>query len=96
MESVAVRINRGIIGWISTRLSVDNGSWNSKVHVLSIMPLKKILNDSNGQMQIAITNETGQFSERFTCSSVGGVSYGLFAFFSSSGFDLGDGKFFVL
>ncbi len=60
------------------------------------MPLKKILNDSNGQMQIAITNETGQFSERFTCSSVGGVSYGLSAFFSNSGFDLGDGKVFVL
>ena len=60
------------------------------------MPLKKILNDSNGQMQIAITNETGQFSERFACSSVGGVWYGLFSFESSSGSDLCDGKVFVL
>ena len=60
------------------------------------MPLKKILNDSNGQMQIAITNDTGQFSERFACSFVGGVWYGLLSFESSSGFDLGGGKVFVL
>ena len=47
-------------------------------------------------MQIAITNDTGQFSERFACSFVGGVWYGLFSFESSSGFDLGGGKVFVL
>jgi hypothetical protein len=60
------------------------------------MPLKNILNESNGQMQIAITNETGQFSERFTCSSVGGVWYGLFPFGSSSGCDLGDGNVLII
>ncbi len=60
------------------------------------MPLKNILNDSNGQMQIAMTNGTGQFSERLPCFSGRGVWYGLFSFESSSGFDLGGGKVFVL
>nr|WP_271872141.1 hypothetical protein [Rubripirellula sp.] len=39
--------------------------------------MKKILKVSSGQMQSAMTNDTGQFSARFVWIAVGGAWYGL-------------------
>lgn len=61
-----------------------------------MIPLKKILNVSNGQMQIAITNVTGHFIEVAAVVGVGGVWYGLLASESELGFELKGDKVIVL
>ena len=91
-----MRINKGIMGWISTWLNPDSGIPNSRAHVLSMIPLKKILNVSNGQMQIAITNGTGHFIEVAAVIGVGGVWYGLLSSESELGFELKGDKVIVL
>ncbi|MDB4621247.1 hypothetical protein OAG82_00180 [Rubripirellula sp.] len=62
---------------MSSWLNTLNGTSISAAHVLSIMPMKKILKVSSGQMQSAMTNDTGQFSARFVWIAVGGAWYGL-------------------
>ncbi len=50
IKSVAVKISKDVIGWISAMLSRDNEKPNSSAHISSIMQLKNILKESNGQM----------------------------------------------